>query len=189
VSTNPLVGWVFQDGRLIPWLTVGENLSFGISSSKDWYWMAVVTSLCFRGRFFNFRGWFPDHEVLRAFALPDDVLYRFPHQLSGGEKMRVALLRAFMKSPELLFLDEPFSSLDPDIALQLRELLKSQFSQSAWVIVTHNFEEALELSEEIWLLSETGGLKVLQTQSQTVNGLMKEFAQLRNRRRVDSVSS
>ena len=124
--------YIFQSARLLPHLTAKENLRYTASE-------AVTEEKI--------------DETLECFELKE-FFDRKAHKLSGGEKQRVAMARAFLSSAELLLMDEPFSSLD--IALKLR--LIDTFAK-AWekdkkttVFVTHDIEEALMLSNRIVVL-------------------------------------
>ncbi|MBW3561422.1 MAG: ABC transporter ATP-binding protein [Actinobacteria bacterium] len=126
------VGIVFQDDALFPHLTVAQNVAFGL------------------GR----RG------VTRQRGRVDDVLElvemagfaeRYPHELSGGEKQRIALARALAPEPEVLLLDEPFSDLDRNLRLQVRaETIRVLREVGATaVFVTHDQEEALSVGDRV----------------------------------------
>ncbi len=131
------VGMVFQDYALFPHLTVADNITFGL------------------------RSFTPKQRQEKLFELTEalqlgGLLQRYPHELSGGQQQRVALARALAPEPLLLLLDEPFSNLDPDLRLQMREELRALLK--AWevtaLIVTHDQEEAFELSHRLGLLLE-----------------------------------
>ena len=84
------------------------------------------------------------------------LLERYPANLSGGEKKRVALLRALVPKPKLLILDEPLSGLDPSIKVEIEQLLKTLHSvfRPTILCVTHDFEEAYHLSDRITIFMD-----------------------------------
>ena len=94
------VGMVFQEYALFPHLTVFDNVSFGLDG--DAHREAGTTSM------------------LKLVGL-EDFAERFPHELSGGQRQRVALARALAPRPILVLLDEPFSNVDADLRLRMRE--------------------------------------------------------------------
>lgn len=128
------LGFVFQDLALWPHLTVWENLSFVMESRR-----LPRDERARRGREML--------AVVRITALAD----RYPHELSGGEQQRAALARALVASPRLLLLDEPFSSLDPELRATMRdEVRRLQRSLNLTSIyVTHDREDAAALADRI----------------------------------------
>jgi ABC-type Fe3+/spermidine/putrescine transport system ATPase subunit len=127
------IGFVFQDLALWPHLTVRGNLEFVTDS-------AGIERGQRHGRI---------EEVLRMCRVEPAFVERYPHQLSGGEQQRVALARALVASPRLLLLDEPFSSLDPDLRMTLRSELASlrrQLHVTA-IYVTHDRDDAEALAD------------------------------------------
>jgi NitT/TauT family transport system ATP-binding protein len=133
---------VFQQSRLLPWLTVLNNVMFPLS---------VVGT--------------PKREANeRAMALLDLVglngfAERFPHQLSGGMQQRAGLARALIQEPEVLLMDEPFAALDAMTREFLQEELLRIWARrkSAVVFVTHNIDEAIMLSQRIIVMSPRPG--------------------------------
>ncbi|MDB9529449.1 ABC transporter ATP-binding protein [Oscillatoria sp. CS-180] len=130
------VGVVFQDYALFPHLCVLDNVAFGLKS------------LARRGKLAN-----PQirEEAERAIALVglSGFEKRFPHQLSGGQQQRVALARAIAPRPSLILLDEPFSNLDVQVRLYLRQEVRDILKSvgASGVFVTHDQEEALSISD------------------------------------------
>ena len=133
---------VFQNFALFPWLTVEENVEFGL----------------------KMRG-MPAHE--RKKIARDKLLEvgltehaaRFPRELSGGQRQRVGIARALAVSPDALLLDEPFSSLDPFTAETLKKDLLQiwQKYKMTVVMVTHTVEDAIELATDIVVMSARPG--------------------------------
>ncbi|MFN7904758.1 MAG: ABC transporter ATP-binding protein, partial [Pseudobdellovibrionaceae bacterium] len=145
INLNPQLqlAFVFQESNLLPWLSVEENalLHYSLHGNK------------------------PDFKLLSQWL--DRLNLRsaknkFPHELSGGMKMRASFLRAMMMKPELLLLDEPFAALDEVIRVELqRELFKISREKNITVIfVTHSISEAVKLCDRIMLL-DYGGKKIL----------------------------
>lgn len=128
------ISYVPQDLALFPHLKVKENILYGIRARElDMkVYEAYVQSLV---------------EVMRI----EHLLERYPAHLSGGEKKRVALLRALAPKPKLLLLDEPFSGLDPSIKVDIQHLLKNLHTSfhTTTLCVTHDFEEAYFLGDGI----------------------------------------
>lgn len=129
------VGMVFQDFALFPHLDVRRNIGFGL----------VGINRAERARRVQ--------EMLQLVGL-DDAGKAYPHELSGGQQQRVALARALAPSPEILLLDEPFSSLDSELREQLasevRDLLKR--NRVTAILVTHDQHEAFAMADHISLL-------------------------------------
>jgi NitT/TauT family transport system ATP-binding protein len=139
---NSKVSFVFQDFALLPWLTNIENVKIGLSRSE----MADET----KSR--------KASQLLEKFGLAGFEAY-YPNALSGGMKQRVGIARAIASDPEVLLMDEPFSSLDELTANSLRMdiinmLENKKISVNSVIMVTHNVEEAVELSDKIIVLSD-----------------------------------
>jgi sulfonate transport system ATP-binding protein len=137
---NQQCGIVFQEHRLLPWLTVGQNVAFGLSSSPPLEQQRRVT------------------EQLASMGL-SDFERAHPHQLSGGMAQRVALARALARQPAVLLLDEPFAALDAFTKTRLQEELWRirEVSRPTTLLVTHDIEEAVFLADRIVVLSERPG--------------------------------
>ena len=142
------IGFVFQDLALWPHLTVQGNLHFVLESAN--------TPRASRGP--------RVHEVLSLVRI-QHLSTRYPHELSGGEQQRVAVARAVVGQPTALLLDEPLSSLDPELRATLRgEIGRLQRTLSlTMVYVTHDMEDAAALADRViemragQIVSVTGG--------------------------------
>jgi molybdate transport system ATP-binding protein len=134
------IGCVFQDARLFPHLSVLNNLRYGLQRAAGP----------------TYAHW---DEVMALLGL-DALLQRRPHQLSGGEKQRVALGRALLAQPRLLLLDEPLASIDRarrDDVLPYLELLRDRY-QLPMLYVSHQYDEVLRLANFVVLLDGGGVL-------------------------------
>jgi iron(III) transport system ATP-binding protein len=128
------IGFVFQDLALWPHMTVWKNLEFVLGS--------VTTARAERAERI--------HEALNLVRI-EPLSARYPHELSGGEQQRVALARALVGQPRLLLLDEPLSSLDPELRTALRaELARLQRDlRVTMVYVTHDRDDAAALADNV----------------------------------------
>jgi sulfate transport system ATP-binding protein len=133
------VGMVFQSYALFKHMTVRDNVAFGMSIRKR---PAAETG--------------KRVDELLALVQLDGLAGRFPGQLSGGQRQRVALARALAIEPRILLLDEPFGALDTKVRVELREWLRVLHDRvpMTTLMVTHDQEEALELSQHIVVMHE-----------------------------------
>lgn len=131
------VGMVFQDFALFPHLNVSANVGFGLRHLERKDRKARV-------------------ERLLTMVSLADCARAWPHELSGGQQQRVALARALAPGPEILLLDEPFSSLDSELRTQLasevRDLLKADGVTA--ILVTHDQHEAFAMADRVSLLHD-----------------------------------
>lgn len=135
-------GMVFQAYTLFPWMTVAENIKFGLKLRKV-----------------------PKEEqeeivdkYLKVIKL-EKFRNSYPKELSGGMKQRVAIARALANSPEVLLMDEPFSALDPQTKADMQLLMRQiwQVEKPTVLFVTHDIEEAVFLSSKIYVLTSRPG--------------------------------
>jgi molybdate transport system ATP-binding protein len=133
------IGYVFQDARLFPHLSVAANLRYAQRRAAGPPYVSVETAT-------------------RLLAL-GPLMQRRTHQLSGGERQRVAIGRALLSQPRLLLLDEPLASLDRERREELLPYLESLRDQLAipMVYVSHDFDEVLRLASHI-VLMESGSV-------------------------------
>ena len=127
------VGLVPQDGALFPHLRVGANVGFGLAKDRKDRLAELIDLVGLTG--------YED---------------RFPHQLSGGQQQRVALARALATDPEVVLLDEPFSSLDAALRVSLGQDIAHILGETrtTTVLVTHDQDEAMSLADRIALLRD-----------------------------------
>ena len=134
------IGYVFQNYReaLFPWLRAIENIAYPLKVA-GWPKQKIRSRL---------------DELVNAFDLQFD-LKRYPYQLSGGQQQLVSILRALAPDPEVIFLDEPFSALDFEMTLFVREKLQQLIvtTRKTLVVVSHDLEDAIYLSDQLVLLT------------------------------------
>jgi sulfate transport system ATP-binding protein len=137
------VGFVFQHYALFKHMTVFENVAFGLRA-RPWRQRPSRTEIQDRVL-----------ELLRLVQL-DGFARRYPSQLSGGQRQRVALARALAVQPKVLLLDEPFGALDAKVRRELRRWLRKLHDEVhiTSVFVTHDQEEALEVSDRIAVMNK-----------------------------------
>jgi NitT/TauT family transport system ATP-binding protein len=136
---------VFQNFALFPWLSILDNVLIGLEHVQATKEQKVAKA----------------RRIIQEVGL-EGFEEATPRELSGGMKQRVGLARALIRDPEILLMDEPFSSLDPLTAETLREdVLRvwadRSLAPNVVVIVTHNIEEAVYMSDRVLVLSARPG--------------------------------
>src|SRR5690625_1850597 len=161
---------VFQEDGLFPWLTVLENVTYGLKLKNMSQKEAEEKAL----------------EVLKMVHLSKYV-QSYPHQLSGGMKQRVAIARALVMEPDILLMDEPFSALDEQTRMVLhRELLEIWRKTKVTIFfVTHNIREAVQLSEKVIVFAtRPGKIKDVIPIPTTKDGVMPDSVTLHTEQRI-----
>jgi ABC-type nitrate/sulfonate/bicarbonate transport system ATPase subunit len=135
---RPLIGYVFQSPRLLPWKSIGENIS-----------------LALKGAGVPRREWDPRVKHYLKLVDLEEYRHQFPLYLSGGQRQRVGLARALAIESDLVLMDEPFASVDELTARQLRQTTRHLCEQlhRTVLFVTHNLPEAAYMSDFIVTLT------------------------------------
>jgi NitT/TauT family transport system ATP-binding protein len=133
-------GYVFQNYRdaLFPWMSARDNIAYPLR------FMGVSKALQ-REKV---------DKVIERFAIRLD-LNKYPYQMSGGQQQLISILRALVVEPEILFLDEPFSALDYEMTLFMRDQMQKVFEETrtTTIIVSHDLDEAVYLADRVLLLT------------------------------------
>ncbi|MBF9233784.1 ABC transporter ATP-binding protein [Microvirga alba] len=137
---HPAIGIVFQEPRLLPWLSVADNVAFGLEALSTPERKARV------------------EHALEKIGLAEHER-RWPRDLSGGQQQRVAIARAFVAHPKVLLLDEPFSALDAFTRASLHEHLLTLWEETrpTVVLVTHDVQEAVTLADRAIVMQPKPG--------------------------------
>jgi NitT/TauT family transport system ATP-binding protein len=134
------ISYVFQNYReaLFPWMRAIDNIHYPLK--------VIGVDRKERQRRIE--------KLLADFDVPFD-LNAYPYTLSGGQQQTVSILRALVTEPEVLFLDEPFSALDYEMTLFMRERLQHIFMKlkTTMLLVSHDLEEAIQLADQVVLLT------------------------------------
>jgi NitT/TauT family transport system ATP-binding protein len=139
---KPLQSMIFQEKGVIPWMTVEDNVTFGLRMRH-----APRTEMKERSEYYLNKVGLWDFRKL------------YPSEISGGMKQRVSIARAFSNDPEILLMDEPFAALDEQNKFILQEELLSIWEETNKTVlfITHSIDEALLLSDRILLMSSQPG--------------------------------
>ena len=136
---NIRIGYMLQDSALFDWLTIYENAILGLKIKKELTKDNInyVLTLLKKYGLYNFKD-------------------KYPYELSGGMKQRVALIRTLANKPDILLLDEPFSSLDYqtriNVSKDVYNIIKNE--NKTFIIVTHDINEAITMCNKIIVLSK-----------------------------------
>jgi sulfonate transport system ATP-binding protein len=133
-------GFVFQEHRLLPWLTVAQNVGFGLQSLPKAQKQELVS----------------EHIQLVGLSGFEEA---YPHQLSGGMAQRAGIARALVNRPGILLLDEPFGALDAMTKIQMQqEILRIwEIEKMTMILVTHDIEEAVYLGDRVVVMAKQPG--------------------------------
>ena len=133
------IGFVFQNYALFRYMTVADNIGFGLEVQKK-----SKAEIKTRGE-----------ELLELISM-EDLGKRYPHQLSGGQRQRVAFARALAPDPGLLLLDEPFAAIDAKVRRELRNWLRDMIERVGItsIFVTHDQEEAMEVANQVIIINQ-----------------------------------
>lgn len=148
-------GSVLYDGQ-----TIAEtNISYVFQNYREalFPWMRAIDNIHYP---LKLKGMSKRERALRVDQLVEDFgikidLNAYPYMLSGGQQQAVSILRALAPEPEVLFLDEPFSALDYEMTLLMREKLQAIFEKTGttMMLVSHDLEEAVQMADKVLLLT------------------------------------
>ncbi|HEX5563986.1 MAG TPA: ABC transporter ATP-binding protein [Sporosarcina sp.] len=161
---------VFQEAGLFPWLTVLENVKYGLLLKKMPKQEAEAKAI----------------DMLKMVHL-SNYIHSYPHQLSGGMKQRVSIARALVMEPDVLLMDEPFSALDEQTRMVLHKELIDIWKKTKVTIffVTHNIREAVLLSEKVIVFgTRPGKVKEIIPVPTTTDGVLPDSVTLHTEQRI-----
>lgn len=153
------IGFVFQNYALFRYMTVADNIAFGLEVQKK-------SKAEIKNRV---------EELLELVSM-QELGKRYPHQLSGGQRQRVAFARALAPDPKLLLLDEPFAAIDAKVRRELRTWLKEMIGRVGVtsIFVTHDQEEAVEVADTI-IVTNQGRIEQVGTPEEVCRNPQTEF--------------
>ncbi|XEC92609.1 ABC transporter ATP-binding protein [Paenibacillus tarimensis] len=139
---STMVGYMLQQDYLFPWRTIRDNALIGLEIIGRKTAESIDKA----------------EQLLAGMGL-EGTADRYPHELSGGMRQRVALVRTLAADPQVLMLDEPFSALDMHIKLQLEDLVQRTLRRlgKTAILVTHDLSEAAAMSDRVILLGRSPG--------------------------------
>lgn len=157
-------GVVFQDYGLFPWMTAGANISLALKKKYPKWDKALIKKRTL--------------ELIHAVGLAESVYKKYPKELSGGMKQRCAIASAFGIDPPILLMDEPFGALDAVTRSMLQdmvlELWSKQEKRKTIFFVTHDVDEALLLSNRIFVLGQSPSNIIYDVKIEEENRISRE---------------
>ncbi len=138
ININGNIGYMFQRDHLLEWRNIIDNITIGLEIQKKITPESIdnIHTLLKKYDLWNFR-------------------HHYPHQLSGGMRQRVALIRTLATKPDILLLDEPFSALDYQTRLQVSDdvykIIREEHKEA--ILVTHDISEAISMVDRVLILS------------------------------------
>lgn len=138
---DTVIGYVFQNYReaLFPWKRAIDNIKYPLRI-EGWSEREMASRI---------------EELVADFGISFD-LHRYPWEFSGGQQQLISIMRALAPRPEVIFLDEPFSALDYEATLSIRDKLQEVFQKTAVtsIVVSHDLEDAVYISDFVYLLTK-----------------------------------
>ena len=139
ININGNIGYMFQRDHLLEWRSIISNITIGLEIQNKLNAESIekIENLLLKYDLWDFR-------------------HHYPHQLSGGMRQRVALIRTLATNPDILLLDEPFSALDYQTRLQVSDdiykIIKEEHKEA--ILVTHDISEAISMADRVAVLSK-----------------------------------
>jgi NitT/TauT family transport system ATP-binding protein len=158
---------VFQEHALFPWLTVRDNIAFGLRATHKYKSSGEMI------------------DNLISLVGLSEFAHSFPDQLSGGMRQRVSLVRALAVSPDVLLLDEPLGALDSFTRMIIQDELLKLWNErgNTMILITHDVDEAIYLSQRIYIMSPRPGMiagEISLPMSYPRNRSASDFVEFRN---------